>query len=58
MTPTGAKSSYTGSTDCVEAVAVPGIVPVRDSRDIHGPRLTLADSARSRFVSRVAPLSL
>lgn len=50
------KSSYSGNNggDCVEVGAgVPGVVPVRDSKDPHGPTLTFESSAWAAFVSGV-----
>ncbi|MFJ4921067.1 DUF397 domain-containing protein [Streptomyces sp. NPDC088725] len=51
------KSSY--STDnggnCVEVgTGLPGVVPVRDSKDPHGPALTFAPAAWSGFVAFAA----
>ncbi|KIZ14493.1 DUF397 domain-containing protein [Streptomyces natalensis] len=50
------KSSYSQGNggDCIEwapAFAVSGVVPVRDSKDPHGPALTFESSAWSAFVS-------
>ncbi|MBC3842347.1 DUF397 domain-containing protein [Streptacidiphilus sp. 4-A2] len=49
------KSSYSGSNggDCVEAALeyLPGIVPVRDSKDPQGPALLLAADAFASFVA-------
>ena len=51
------KSSYSGSTggDCVEAAPgfIPGVVPVRDSKDPHGPALLLTTAAFASFVASV-----
>ncbi|WP_367428635.1 DUF397 domain-containing protein [Streptomyces celluloflavus] len=52
------KSSYSGSGGtCVEwsptTTAVTGAVPVRDSKDPHGPVLTIAPAAWSTFVGSV-----
>ncbi|WEV27699.1 DUF397 domain-containing protein [Streptomyces sp. 71268] len=49
------KSSYSGSTgDCVEVAAgVPNIVPVRDSKDPHGPALTFEPAAWNAFITAV-----
>ncbi|MEV5975743.1 DUF397 domain-containing protein [Streptomyces sp. NPDC052114] len=48
------KSSYSGGSggeDCVEVVdGVPGVVPVRDSKDPRGPALVLGAGAWSAFV--------
>lgn len=48
------KSSYsTGSGgECLEvADGIPGIVPVRDAKNPHGPALTFASAAWSAFVA-------
>jgi hypothetical protein len=52
------KSSYSGNggSNCVEwapAYATSGVVPVRDSKDPHGPALTFGPSAWSSFVAAV-----
>lgn len=50
------KSSYTNGDggDCVEVVDdLPGIVPVRDSKDPHGPALVFPAAAWSAFVTAV-----
>jgi hypothetical protein len=50
------KSSYSGGSrgDCLEvADGIPGIVPVRDSKNPHGPALTFAIPAWSAFVTGV-----
>ncbi|MFE7608949.1 DUF397 domain-containing protein [Streptomyces celluloflavus] len=52
------KSSYSGSGgSCVEwapaSTSSTGIVPVRDSKDPHGPMLTIAPAAWSTFVGSV-----
>lgn len=49
------KSSYSGSTgDCVEVGAgVPSVVPVRDSKDPHGPALTFESAAWNAFITAV-----
>ncbi|MFI6347562.1 DUF397 domain-containing protein [Streptomyces sp. NPDC050560] len=52
------KSSYSGNGgNCVEAavnlVAPHGIVPVRDSKNVSGPVLTVAADAFSSFVDGV-----
>ncbi|GAU68719.1 hypothetical protein SSP35_08_02130 [Streptomyces sp. NBRC 110611] len=49
------KSSYSGNGgSCVEVAAnVPGVVPVRDSKDPHGPALAFPASAWSSFVDAV-----
>ncbi|MFF4604481.1 DUF397 domain-containing protein [Streptomyces sp. NPDC001339] len=47
------KSSYSGGNggSCVEvATNVPGVVPVRDSKDPHGPRLMLTREAYTGLV--------
>ncbi|MFE6686013.1 DUF397 domain-containing protein [Streptomyces sp. NPDC057743] len=49
------KSSYSSNGgNCVEVAAnVPGVVPVRDSKDPHGPALVFQPGAWSAFVSAV-----
>ncbi|MGP4004176.1 DUF397 domain-containing protein [Streptomyces sp. 8N706] len=50
------KSSYSGQNggDCVEvADGVPGVVPVRDSKDPHGPALLFSTEAWSAFVTQL-----
>ncbi|MFG2145537.1 DUF397 domain-containing protein [Streptomyces sp. NPDC048696] len=49
------KSSYSnGSQSCVEVVDdCPGIVPVRDSKNPHGPALTFPAAAWSAFIADV-----
>ncbi|GGW32360.1 DUF397 domain-containing protein [Streptomyces lucensis JCM 4490] len=47
------KSSYSDGPDgdsCVEIAITPHTVHVRDSKNVHGPRLTLAPDAWSRFL--------
>ena len=46
------KSSYSSNGgNCVEVAAnVPGVVPVRDSKDPHGPQLTLTREAFAGLV--------
>lgn len=48
------KSSYSDSSsgnDCVEVASAPGTVHVRDSKDVHGPRLAFGPGAWAGFVS-------
>ncbi|WP_411129863.1 DUF397 domain-containing protein [Streptomyces sp. x-19] len=47
------KSSYSSNGgNCVEVAAnVPGIVPVRDSKDPHGPQLSLTPQAFADLVA-------
>ncbi|AKA03697.1 DUF397 domain-containing protein [Streptomyces noursei] len=48
------KSSYSGGNGgtCVEvATNVPGVVPVRDSKDPHGPHLTLTADAFADLIA-------
>ncbi len=55
------KSSYTNGDggDCVEVVdALPGIVPVRDSKDPYGPAIVFPAAAWSTFVSAVKDTDL
>jgi hypothetical protein len=50
------KSSYSdgGADNCVEvADGIPTIVPVRDSKDPHGPALLVPAAAWSSFVAAV-----
>ncbi|MGP4004177.1 DUF397 domain-containing protein [Streptomyces sp. 8N706] len=50
------KSSYSGQNggNCVEvADGVPGVVPVRDSKDPHGPALLFPMEAWSAFVAQL-----
>ncbi|WP_255949935.1 DUF397 domain-containing protein [Streptomyces odontomachi] len=47
------KSSYSDGTNgesCVEIATNPGIVHVRDSKDVDGPRLALTAGAWAHFV--------
>jgi hypothetical protein len=50
------KSSYSGTNggDCIEvAPGFPGLVPVRDSKDPHGPSLVFPTAAWSSFIDAV-----
>ncbi|MFE7611184.1 DUF397 domain-containing protein [Streptomyces celluloflavus] len=49
------KSSYSSNGgNCVEVAAnVPGIVPVRDSKDPHGPALAFPAASWRSFVAEV-----
>ncbi|MFJ6777323.1 DUF397 domain-containing protein, partial [Kitasatospora sp. NPDC091257] len=50
------KSSYSGDDggDCIEvAPGFPGLVPVRDSKDPHGPALVFPDSSWGAFIAAV-----
>lgn len=51
------KSSYSNGEEggaCVEvADGIPGAVPVRDSKDPHGPALTFTEAAWHSFVQDV-----
>ena len=50
------KSSYSGNggSDCVEVASnLPGIVAVRDSKNVPGPELTVSDQAWSAFVQGI-----
>ncbi len=56
--PTWRKSSYsgagggTGTDDCLEvADHIPGLVPVRDSKNPHGPALVFPTPAWAAFVA-------
>ncbi|MFE7533287.1 DUF397 domain-containing protein [Streptomyces rhizosphaericola] len=51
------KSSYSDSSngsECVEVAAVRGAVHVRDSKNVHGPRLALAPTAWLGFLPYAA----
>ncbi|MCX5450979.1 MULTISPECIES: DUF397 domain-containing protein [Streptomyces] len=55
------KSSYSNGDggDCVEVVDdLPGIIPVRDSKDPHGPTIVFPANAWSSFVSAVKNTNL
>ncbi|MFD8328852.1 DUF397 domain-containing protein [Streptomyces lydicus] len=55
------KSSYTNGDggNCVEVVdGLPGVVPVRDSKDPHGPALVFPAAAWSSFVTTVKDAGL
>jgi Domain of unknown function (DUF397) len=50
------KSSYSGSSNanCVEvAPGLPNVIPVRDSKDPHGPALLFSPDAFAAFVQAV-----
>ncbi|MFE0190001.1 DUF397 domain-containing protein [Streptomyces sp. NPDC058989] len=49
------KSSYSNNGgNCIEVAAnIPGVVPVRDSKDPYGPRLVFPASSWSTFVDEV-----
>ncbi|MFG3396553.1 MULTISPECIES: DUF397 domain-containing protein [Streptomyces] len=51
------KSSYSDSSnpnDCVEVATAPDTVHVRDSKNLHGPRLALTPAAWAGFVAYAA----
>ncbi|MFH8584680.1 DUF397 domain-containing protein [Streptomyces celluloflavus] len=51
------KSSYSSGTDpdsCIEVAATPGVVHVRDSKDVRGPSLGFAPDAWAAFVMYAA----
>ncbi|WP_433892249.1 DUF397 domain-containing protein [Streptomyces sp. CA-111067] len=55
---TWVKSSYSGSNggDCVEVAVAPastGVVPVRDSKDPHGPALVFPAATWTAFLNGV-----
>ncbi|MFD3921092.1 DUF397 domain-containing protein [Streptomyces sp. NPDC058595] len=55
--PTWFKSSYSDSSDgndCVEIALTPVTVHVRDSKNPHGPRLTVRSTAWAGFVAHTA----
>ncbi|MEU3447125.1 DUF397 domain-containing protein [Streptomyces thermolilacinus] len=48
------KSSYSDTSnpnDCVEVAAAPGVVHVRDSKNVDGPRLAVARHSWCSFVA-------
>ncbi|MDH6112302.1 hypothetical protein P3T36_003714 [Kitasatospora sp. MAP12-15] len=50
------KSSYSSSNggDCIEvATGIPGLAPVRDSKDPHGPALQFSTAAFAAFLDAV-----
>ncbi len=49
------KSSYSaGGNDCLEVAAVhPTVIPVRDSKNPHGPNLVFRAEAWSAFITHV-----
>ncbi|MET7741996.1 DUF397 domain-containing protein [Streptomyces sp. NPDC005385] len=48
------KSSYSGDNNsCVESAHVPGIVPVRDSKDPEGPALSFPVASWGDFIASV-----
>ncbi|MFF4378156.1 DUF397 domain-containing protein [Kitasatospora sp. NPDC001547] len=56
MNPVWRKSSYSGPDggDCVEvAPGFPGLVPVRDSKDPHGPALVFPAAAWDSFIAAI-----
>ncbi|KOX10756.1 hypothetical protein F4558_000698 [Micromonospora profundi] len=51
------KSTRSGASggNCVEVASnLPGVVAVRDSKDVTGPALTFASTAWAAFVAKVA----
>ncbi|MBO4163557.1 DUF397 domain-containing protein [Micromonospora antibiotica] len=44
------KASRSGNTDCVEVAVMPGLVAVRDSKDLSGPVLTFDPQHWKSFV--------
>jgi Domain of unknown function (DUF397) len=55
------KSSYTtGSGNCVEVAAIPGLpaTAIRDSKNTHIPALRVSDTAWNTFVHAVADNTL
>ena len=51
------KSTRSGASggNCVEVASnMPGVVAVRDSKDVTGPALTFAPTAWAAFVAKVA----
>ena len=49
------KSSYSGNNggNCVEVGSVPGAVLVRDTKDTHGPALSLSMHTWREFAGRI-----
>ncbi|MDQ3763544.1 MAG: DUF397 domain-containing protein [Actinomycetota bacterium] len=47
------KSSYSGYEECVEVAAAGGDVLLRDSRNPHGPTLTISSAAWQDFLTTV-----
>ena len=49
------KSSYSGNNggNCVQVGSVPGTVLVRDSKDTHGPALSLSADTWRTFAGRI-----
>lgn len=48
------KASYSsGDQSCIEVARIPGVVPVRDSKNPEGPALALAPHAWSAFISSI-----
>ncbi|MFJ8826090.1 DUF397 domain-containing protein [Streptomyces sp. NPDC102467] len=50
------KSSYSSNSsepDCVEIAHTPGTTHIRDSKNTQGPRLTMRDSAWTRFLEQL-----
>lgn len=47
------RSSYSGNEggNCVEVAAAPGLVQVRDSKDVSGPALAFAPATWSAFIA-------
>lgn len=51
------KSSYSSDGnegDCVEVAVVPGVMHVRDSKNLAGPQLTFGEAAWAGFVPYAA----
>ena len=45
------KSSFSGTSNCVEVAQEPGVVRVRDSKDPGGPVLVLSREEWARFLA-------
>jgi len=51
------KSSYSGSDGgCIEVAGDrPGFIAIRDSKDVHGPKLAFVVDEWKRFISHLRP---
>jgi hypothetical protein len=54
QSPVWRKSSYSANgANCVEVANLPGVIAVRDSKDVTGPELTFTGQAWSAFVAGI-----